>query len=88
MLLPFLAAISALLRLLGHPRQQAAASPSYGERVIQSMHDRYAGKWYEAASFPGKLRIDIAPLDSMTAFLYVGVFRHGRARRRRRIAIS
>jgi hypothetical protein len=52
------------------------------------MHDRYAGKWYEAASFPGKLRIDIAPLDSMTAFLYVGVFRHGRARRRRRIAIS
>jgi hypothetical protein len=28
--------------------------------------------WYEAGTIPGKLRIDIAPLDSMKAFLYVG----------------
>ncbi len=28
--------------------------------------------WYEAGSIPGKLRIDIAPLDSMNAFMYVG----------------
>ena len=107
MVLRVLSAIWALLTPIGHPSQQAAASPSYGERVVRSMHHRFAGKWYktltfrqrttrhgrtpgtpprvetwyEAASFPGKLRIDIAPLDSMTAFLYVGdssvVFRHG-----------
>ena len=28
--------------------------------------------WYEAGTIPGKLRIDIAPLDSMKAFMYVG----------------
>jgi hypothetical protein len=28
--------------------------------------------WYEAGTIPGKLRIDIAPLDSMNAFMYVG----------------
>jgi hypothetical protein len=28
--------------------------------------------WYEAGEIPGKLRIDIAPLDSMNAFMYVG----------------
>jgi hypothetical protein len=107
MVLPFLAAIGALLTPLGHSRHEAAASPSYGERVIRKMHQHYDGKWYktltfrqrttrygrppgtpprvetwyEAAWFPGKLRIDIAPLDSMTAFLYVGdssvAFRHG-----------
>ncbi|HET9727288.1 MAG TPA: hypothetical protein VFP28_10265 [Gemmatimonadales bacterium] len=37
--------------------------------------------WYEAATIPGKLRIDIAPLDSMTAILFIGdstiVFKHG-----------
>jgi hypothetical protein len=106
MVLPFLAAVGVLLTPLG-PSRHVAASPSYGERVIRNMHDRYAGKWYktltfsqrttrygrtpgtpprvetwyEAASFPGKLRIDIAPLDSLTAFLYVGdssvAFRHG-----------
>ena len=27
--------------------------------------------WYEAAAIPGKLRIDIAPIDSGRAFLYV-----------------
>jgi hypothetical protein len=38
--------------------------------------------WYEAAMFPGKLRIDIAPLDSSNATMYVGdsifLFRAGR----------
>jgi hypothetical protein len=37
--------------------------------------------WYEAGTIPGKLRIDIAPLDSMTAILFIGdstiVFKHG-----------
>jgi hypothetical protein len=37
--------------------------------------------WYEAGSIPGKLRIDVMPLDSMNAFMYVGdsayAFRHG-----------
>ncbi|MBA2626668.1 MAG: hypothetical protein H0U85_01515 [Gemmatimonadales bacterium] len=28
--------------------------------------------WYEAGSIPGKLRIDIAPIDSGNAMLYVG----------------
>ena len=28
--------------------------------------------WYEAGTIPGKLRIDMAPLDSMNAFMYVG----------------
>ncbi len=47
-----------------------------------SFPDRPAQTWYEAAAFPGKLRIDIAPLDSMNATMYVGdsiyVFRGGR----------
>jgi hypothetical protein len=34
--------------------------------------DRPAETWYEAGMIPGKLRIDIAPLDSMNAFMYVG----------------
>lgn len=34
--------------------------------------DRPAETWYEAGTIPGKLRIDIAPLDSMNAFMYVG----------------
>ena len=47
-----------------------------------------AQTWYEAATIPGKLRIDIAPLDSMTAILFLGdstiVFKHGaRANARR-----
>ncbi|HEX5385128.1 MAG TPA: hypothetical protein VFW66_00355 [Gemmatimonadales bacterium] len=46
-----------------------------------SFPDRAAQTWYEAATIPGKLRIDVAPLDSMTAFMFVGdsavVFRHG-----------
>jgi hypothetical protein len=40
-----------------------------------------AQTWYEAATIPGKLRIDIAPLDSMSAILFIGdstiVFKHG-----------
>lgn len=40
--------------------------------------------WYEAAVIPGRLRIDIAPVDSGNAALYVGdsiyVFRGGQAR--------
>jgi hypothetical protein len=31
-----------------------------------------AETWYEAGTIPGKLRIDVAPLDSMTAFMFVG----------------
>jgi hypothetical protein len=34
--------------------------------------DQPTETWYEAGTIPGKLRIDIAPLDSMKAFMYVG----------------
>ncbi len=37
-----------------------------------SFPDKPAETWYEAGAIPGKLRIDIAPLDSMNAFMYVG----------------
>jgi hypothetical protein len=44
--------------------------------------DRPAETWYEAGTIPGKLRIDIAPLDSMNAFMYMGdsaiVFKGGK----------
>ena len=44
--------------------------------------DRPAETWYEAGTIPGKLRIDIAPLDSMNTFMYVGdsaiVFKAGK----------
>ena len=44
--------------------------------------DRPAETWYEAGTVPGKLRIDIAPVDSMNAFMYVGdsavVFKAGK----------
>jgi hypothetical protein len=44
--------------------------------------DRPAETWYEAGEIPGKLRIDIAPLDSMNAIMYVGdsaiVFKGGK----------
>ena len=44
--------------------------------------DRPAETWYEAGTIPGKLRIDIAPLDSMNAFMYLGdsaiIFRGGK----------
>ncbi len=44
--------------------------------------DRPAETWYEAGTIPGKLRIDIAPLDSMSAFIYLGdsaiVFKDGK----------
>jgi len=47
-----------------------------------SFPDRPAQTWYEAAAFPGKLRIDIAPVDSANATMYVGdsiyAFRNGR----------
>jgi hypothetical protein len=46
-----------------------------------SFPDRPAETWYEAGTIPGKLRIDVAPMDSMTAFMFVGdstvVFRAG-----------
>jgi hypothetical protein len=34
--------------------------------------DRAPETWYEAGTIPGKLRIDIAPLDSMKVFMYLG----------------
>jgi hypothetical protein len=34
--------------------------------------DKPSETWYEAGTIPGKLRIDIAPLDSMNVFMYVG----------------
>lgn len=37
-----------------------------------SFPGRPAQTWYEAAAIPGRLRIDVAPLDSMNAFMYVG----------------
>ena len=44
--------------------------------------DKPAETWYEAGTIPGKLRIDMAPLDSMNAFMYVGdsaiVFKGGK----------
>jgi hypothetical protein len=44
--------------------------------------DKPAETWYEAGTIPGKLRIDIAPLDSMNTFMYVGdsaiVFKGGK----------
>ena len=47
-----------------------------------SFPDRPAETWYEAGEIPGKLRIDIAPLDSMNAFMYLGdssiVFKAGK----------
>ena len=37
-----------------------------------SFPDKPAETWYEAGTIPGKLRIDVAPVDSMTAFMFVG----------------
>jgi len=37
-----------------------------------SFPDHPAETWYEAGTIPGKLRIDIAPLDSMTAIMFIG----------------
>jgi hypothetical protein len=34
--------------------------------------DKPAETWYEAGTIPGKLRIDVAPIDSMNTFMYVG----------------
>ena len=34
--------------------------------------DRPAETWYEAGTIPGKLRIDVSPLDSMNAFMFLG----------------
>ena len=47
-----------------------------------SFPDRPAETWYEAGEIPGKLRIDIAPLDSMNAFMYLGRLRHRVQRRK------
>src|SRR5262245_66097418 len=47
-----------------------------------SFPDHPAETWYEAGTIPGKLRIDVAPLDSMTAFMFLGdstiVFKGGK----------
>ena len=47
-----------------------------------SFPDRPAETWYEAGTIPGKLRIDVAPTDSMRAILYLGdstiVFKGGK----------
>lgn len=47
-----------------------------------SFPDRPAETWFEAGTIPGKLRIDIAPLDSMTAIMFIGdstiVFKGGK----------
>ena len=47
-----------------------------------TLPDRPQETWYEAGTIPGKPRIDIAPLDSMNAFMYVGdsaiVFKEGK----------
>lgn len=44
--------------------------------------DRPAETWYEAGTIPGKLRIDVAPTDSMRAIMFVGdstvVFKGGK----------
>jgi hypothetical protein len=44
--------------------------------------DRPAETWFEAGSIPGKLRIDVAPPDSMRAIMFVGdsviVFKGGK----------
>jgi hypothetical protein len=57
--------------------------------------DRPPETWYEAGTIPGKLRIDIAPLDSMNAFMYIGdsaiVFKGGKrvaARRDRNLLMT
>ena len=55
-----------------------------------SFPDRPSETWYEAGTIPGKLRIDVAPTDSMKVFMYVGdsavVFRGVSASRRTRTA--
>jgi hypothetical protein len=47
-----------------------------------SFPDRPAETWYEAGTIPGKLRIDVAPIDSMRAILFLGdsmiVFKGGK----------
>lgn len=47
-----------------------------------SFPNRPAETWYEAGAIPGKLRIDVAPIDSGNAFMYVGdslvMFRGGK----------
>jgi hypothetical protein len=60
-----------------------------------TLSNRPPETWYEAGTIPGKLRIDIAPLDSMKAFMYVGdssiVFEGGKrvaARRDRNLLIT
>lgn len=46
-----------------------------------SFPDRPAETWYEAGAIPGKLRIDVAPLENGNAFIYSGdslvIFRGG-----------
>ena len=63
------------------------SAPKSGEDLVRQMYAKYDGRWYrnvttfpdkpaetwyEAGTIPGKLRIDIAPLDGMNAFMFVG----------------
>lgn len=47
-----------------------------------SFAERPTETWYEAGAIPGKLRIDVAPLENGNAFMYVGdslfIFRDGK----------
>jgi len=47
-----------------------------------SFPDHPTETWYEAGMIPGKLRIDVAPIDSMKAILFIGdsviVFKNGK----------
>ena len=38
---------------------------------------RPVATWYEAAALPGRLRIDVAPIDSGNAFMFIGDSVHG-----------
>jgi hypothetical protein len=70
--------------LVRQMHQRYAGSWYHNLTFIQTttFPDRPAETWYEAGTIPGKLRIDIAPLDSMNAFMYVGdsaiVFKGGK----------
>lgn len=51
-------------------------SLSFVQRVVHA-DGKPEDEWWEAAKLPGRLRIDVAPVDSGTTFMYVGdsVFR-------------
>src|SRR5215213_9651791 len=59
--------------LVRQMHQRYAGSWYHNLTLIQTttFPDHPPETWYEAGTIPGKLRIDIAPLDSMKAFMYV-----------------